>query len=183
MIPFGLSSLMTVSLPIARRANQCFVPGATAIYLCNEGSGTALTDRSGNDYHGTFGAGAAAPTWSAEGLVFAGGQYVTLPKAVAAALTAGGTIQVITKPGADVTTDQCVVGLGNTTAPRIHVISGKARLVAPLTNTGYYLYSTADAVVANTWIDITGGVTWGASMSVSIDGAPDVRALADLLAS
>lgn len=38
MIPFGLSSLMTVSMPIGRRLSKCLVPGASAFYLCNEGA-------------------------------------------------------------------------------------------------------------------------------------------------
>jgi hypothetical protein len=33
MIPFGLSSLMTVSLSLARRATKCLPPGAVALYL------------------------------------------------------------------------------------------------------------------------------------------------------
>lgn len=76
MIPFGLSSLMTVSMPIARRATKCLVPGASAIYLFNEGSGTTLLDHSGNGNDGTLGAAGAAPTWGTTGLTFDGGDYV-----------------------------------------------------------------------------------------------------------
>lgn len=35
---------------------KCFVPGASAIYLFNEGSGTTLRDYSGNGNDGTLGA-------------------------------------------------------------------------------------------------------------------------------
>lgn len=76
MIPFGLSSLMTLSLPISRRATKCLVPGASAIYLCNEGAGTTLTDYSGNGKTATFGAGAAAPTWTQYGISLDGGDKV-----------------------------------------------------------------------------------------------------------
>lgn len=85
MIPFGLSSLMTVSLPIGRRATKCLVPGASAIYLCNQGTGTTLTDFSGNGNHGTLGAGAAAPTWTQYGLSFDGGDSVFCPNFMNAA--------------------------------------------------------------------------------------------------
>jgi len=79
MIPFGLSSLMTVSMPVARRTTKCLVPGASAVYLCNQGTGTTLTDFSGNGLDGTFGATTKAPTWATEGVLFDGGDYVTLP--------------------------------------------------------------------------------------------------------
>lgn len=79
MIPFGLASLMAVSLPIARRTTKCLVPGASAIYLCNEGTGTTLTDYSGNAANGAFGAGAAAPSWDAKGIVNGADDYTTCP--------------------------------------------------------------------------------------------------------
>jgi hypothetical protein len=78
MIPFGLTSLMTVSLPIARRTTKCLVPGASAIYLFNEGTGTTLRDFSGNGRDGTLGAAAAAPTWTPQGLSYDGGDYVDI---------------------------------------------------------------------------------------------------------
>lgn len=56
------------------------VPGASAIYLFNEGSGTTLHDYSGNGNHGTLGAGAAAPTWTQYGLSFDGGDLVQLAR-------------------------------------------------------------------------------------------------------
>lgn len=81
MIPFGLSSLMTVSLPIGRRTTKCFVPGAAAIYLFNEGSGQVLTDYSGNSNGGQLGSTTGAdtndPAWGATGLSFDGDDYVT----------------------------------------------------------------------------------------------------------
>lgn len=52
------------------------VPGAVAVYLCNEGSGTTLRDYSGNGNHGALAAGDAAPTWTPYGLSFDGGDYV-----------------------------------------------------------------------------------------------------------
>ena len=94
MIPFGLSSLMTVSLPIGRRSTKCLIPGATAVYLCNEGSGTTLTDRSGNGYHGAFAADAAAPTWTQYGISLDGGDFATCGTAPDASPT-GMTVQVL----------------------------------------------------------------------------------------
>jgi len=84
MIPFGLESLMTLSLPLARRATKCFVPGAAAIYLFNEGTGTTLRDFSGNAYDGTLGAGAAAPTWTPQGVSYDGGDWINLSSLVPA---------------------------------------------------------------------------------------------------
>lgn len=98
MIPFGLSSLMTVSLPIGRRATKCLIPGASAVYLFNEGSGTVLRDHSGNGYDGTLGAADAAPTWATEGLAFDAGDYVTCgtPHRLFAAAGLPFTVQVAT---------------------------------------------------------------------------------------
>lgn len=81
MIPFGLSSLMTLSLSLARRVAKCgLVPGASAIYLFNEGSGQVLTDYSGNGYHGTLGSTAGDdtndPAWTGQGLAFTADDYV-----------------------------------------------------------------------------------------------------------
>jgi hypothetical protein len=70
-------------------AATSFVSGAQALYLFNEGSGTTLTDTSGNARNGTL---TGSPTWQNMGLAFASNsQYVTLP---AAALNGAGTIQV-----------------------------------------------------------------------------------------
>lgn len=57
-------------------ARKRLVPGASAIYLCNEGTGTTLTDYSGNGKDGTLGAAGAAPTWGTDGLSFDGGDSV-----------------------------------------------------------------------------------------------------------
>ncbi len=55
------------------------IPGATADYDFLDGSGTVLTDISGNGNNGTLGSGALTPTWSAAGLNFTGQQQVALP--------------------------------------------------------------------------------------------------------
>lgn len=70
------------------------VPGASAIYLFNEGSGTTLHDYSGNGNHGTLGAGAAAPTWTQYGISFDGGDFATCGTAPDASPT-GMTVQVL----------------------------------------------------------------------------------------
>ncbi|HIH03770.1 MAG TPA: hypothetical protein HA263_07980 [Methanoregulaceae archaeon] len=61
-------------------ADLALVPGASALYLFDEGAGTVLTDYSGNGNHGTLGAAASAPTWGPLGLTFASSQYVSLPQ-------------------------------------------------------------------------------------------------------
>jgi hypothetical protein len=48
------------------------VPGYSALYLFNEGTGTTLADYSGNGYHATLGSGAAAPAWGVTGLTYGG---------------------------------------------------------------------------------------------------------------
>ena len=61
--------------------------GALADYDFLQGSGTALTDISGNNNNGTLGAGALAPVWTATGLSFNAQQQVALPAAVNASRT------------------------------------------------------------------------------------------------
>jgi lysophospholipase L1-like esterase len=56
--------------------------GATADYNFLQGSGAVLTDSSGNGNNGTLGAGAQAPAWTANGLVFSGQEQVALPAAL-----------------------------------------------------------------------------------------------------
>ena len=84
MIPFGLSSLMTVSMPIARRASKCLPPGAVALYLFNEGSGQILHDYSGNGNHGILGSELGTdtndPTWTREGATFLTDDYIEVPR-------------------------------------------------------------------------------------------------------
>ena len=85
MIPFGLSSLMTLSLPIGRRATKCLVPGAIAYWDCTQLSpdGQTLYDQSGNGYHGTLGSTPGVdtndPVPGPTGLTFDGDDYVALP--------------------------------------------------------------------------------------------------------
>lgn len=71
---------------------QVVQSGLMAEYRLTEGTGTTITDSSGNGNTGTFGAGGNAPTWvTPSGLAFAGGQFVSLP----AALNTARTIQLI----------------------------------------------------------------------------------------
>jgi trimeric autotransporter adhesin len=57
-------------------------PGATVDYSFLDGSGTTLTDSSGNGNDGTLGVGAEAPAWTANGLTFSGQEQVALPAAL-----------------------------------------------------------------------------------------------------
>jgi hypothetical protein len=61
--------------------------GATADYNFLQGSGTALTDKSGNGNSATLGSGTLAPTWTLTGLAFSGQQNVQLPVALNGAKT------------------------------------------------------------------------------------------------
>jgi hypothetical protein len=53
--------------------------GLLAEWRFDDGAGTTLTDYSGNGHDGTLGADGAAPTWTAEGLSFDGGDIVAVP--------------------------------------------------------------------------------------------------------
>jgi trimeric autotransporter adhesin len=55
------------------------LPGASADYNFLEGSGTVVTDITGNGNNGTLGSGSLAPTWNSSGLSFTGQQQVILP--------------------------------------------------------------------------------------------------------
>ena len=63
--------------------------GLVAEYLYNEGSGSVLTDYSGNKNNGTLASGSNAPTWSSAGLSFveSSKQYVSLPASLNSAHT------------------------------------------------------------------------------------------------
>ncbi|MBS1800022.1 MAG: SGNH/GDSL hydrolase family protein [Acidobacteria bacterium] len=56
--------------------------GATADYDFMQGSGSVLTDKSGNGNNGALGTGAAAPNWVSTGLHFPAGSNVALPAAL-----------------------------------------------------------------------------------------------------
>jgi trimeric autotransporter adhesin len=58
------------------------IPGATADYNFLQGTGSVLTDISGNGNNGTLGTGANAPTWLSNGLQFTIPQNVSLPAAL-----------------------------------------------------------------------------------------------------
>ncbi len=61
------------------------IAGALADYNFLQGSGTVLTDSSGNGNNGTLGTGSNAPVWTAGGLQFGPTQNVALPGALNAA--------------------------------------------------------------------------------------------------
>jgi trimeric autotransporter adhesin len=64
------------------------VVGATADYNFLQGSGTALTDISGNGNNGTLGTSTLAPVWTSTGLAFTGQQQVSLPSTLNSSDTA-----------------------------------------------------------------------------------------------
>jgi trimeric autotransporter adhesin len=58
------------------------IAGATADYNFLQGSGTVVTDNTGNGNNGTLGSGALAPAWTPQGLSFTGQNQVALPAAL-----------------------------------------------------------------------------------------------------
>jgi lysophospholipase L1-like esterase len=63
------------------------IAGALADFDFLQGSGTSVTDISGNGNGGTLGTSTLAPTWSALGLAFSGQQQVALPASLNTAKT------------------------------------------------------------------------------------------------
>ncbi len=63
------------------------IAGATADYRFVEGTGSTLTDISGNGNDATLGSGSQAPMWTMQGLQFVNQQNVSLPAALNASKT------------------------------------------------------------------------------------------------
>jgi len=63
------------------------IAGALADYNFLQGTGTAVTDNSGNSNNGTLGSGGSAPTWTTTGLHFSGQEQVALPASLNASKT------------------------------------------------------------------------------------------------
>jgi len=68
--------------------------GLISLYAMTDGSGSTLTDSSGNGNNATLASAGAAPTWVTGGLHFANTQFVSLPSAVNTART----IQIFAVP-------------------------------------------------------------------------------------
>jgi len=171
MIPFGLAALMTVSLPIARRATKCLVPGASAIYLCNEGAGTTLRDYSGNARDGTLGAAAAAPTWGPTGLTFDGGDKAVLTSAnFATAFASALSVTAVVNPTG--TTTGGIVEIGRAVGALtlvLRVVSNRGYLYVQDHSTT--LTTAAGALPGSTWTDFTATHVWGGAAVAYVDGA------------
>jgi hypothetical protein len=68
------------NLLTSNQATSSIPSGAIADYNFLDGTGTTLTDSSGNSNNGTLGTGGNAPTWVAkQGLFYPNGAYVSLP--------------------------------------------------------------------------------------------------------
>lgn len=78
MRPIGSASGIGAPLPPDRIGGDNFPRyiGDRLILDFHEGAGTTVQDLSGNGNDGTFGAGAAAPTWERNRLSFDGGDYI-----------------------------------------------------------------------------------------------------------
>lgn len=74
----GSSCTVTVTPALQSGAMAAYIP-----FQQGTTSATTLTDYSGNSNTGTFGTSAAAPVWqsSGAGIVFSGGQFITIPQA------------------------------------------------------------------------------------------------------
>ncbi len=99
-------------------------PAPQAEYPATDGSGTVLTDISGNGFNGTFGAGLGSgfyPTWTAQGLTFSGAQTVGLPNG---ALEGAQTIMYFVTPNLNNQSD---------TAAVLGVLSGSGQMVCGFT--------------------------------------------------
>ncbi|WP_353064637.1 GDSL-type esterase/lipase family protein [Tunturibacter psychrotolerans] len=81
-VPAGTSGSGGQSIGTGLSGGAAPIAGATADYNFLQGSGTVLTDNSGNGNNGTLGTGTNAPTWLANGLGFTVPQNVTLPAAL-----------------------------------------------------------------------------------------------------
>ncbi|NYF78568.1 GDSL-type esterase/lipase family protein [Granulicella arctica] len=68
----------TWSVPVGSAVSAGLLSGASADYNFLQGSGTTITDSTGNGNTGTLST-TAAPTWTATGLAFVPGQGVSLP--------------------------------------------------------------------------------------------------------
>jgi len=82
-VPAGVAGGQTVGTGSSGGA----IPGATADYNFLEGSGTVVTDNSGNGNNGALGTGSLAPVWTTTGLSFTGQQQVALPAALTSSET------------------------------------------------------------------------------------------------
>lgn len=178
MIPFGLEALMTHPLSPARRAmrraTKCLAPGASAIYLFNEGSGQVLTDYSGNGNDGTLGANSGSstddPAFGSTGLTFDGGDFVEIPHApFASTFAAGFTIQMVLYPGG--ATSKALFTLGQDKGFSLYHNQSKALLYAP--DGASILYTSANSAPATTWVDIAYTHTWGGLTQAYVNGAAD----------
>jgi hypothetical protein len=93
-----IEALAGVIASAARPAATLVASDLLTEWRFDDGSGTQLTDYSGNGHHGTLGAGAAAPPWSGGGLTFATDDAVTLPSGASIYRVASGfTISLIVK--------------------------------------------------------------------------------------
>jgi trimeric autotransporter adhesin len=81
-VPAGSGSAGAQSVGVGMSGGAAPLAGASADYNFLQGSGTVLTDNSGNGNNGALGAGALAPTWTPTGLSFSGQQQVALPSAL-----------------------------------------------------------------------------------------------------
>ena len=87
-VPSGTSGSGGQSIGIGLSGGAAPIAGASADYNFLEGTGTVITDISGNGNNGTLGSGGAAPVWLSNGLSFtANNQTVALPSAINASKT------------------------------------------------------------------------------------------------
>lgn len=140
--------------PLLLFGKKRLVPGYTALYRFDEGTGAVLTDYSGNGYNGTLAPPPATPTWAATGLSFDGGDAVsvTLP----ATITAGSVVAVVNPTNFDATrTVFCSRSGSGTTYGVVYTTATTGILVSSTGSTQYVNGSAvaynATAITAGTW--------------------------------
>lgn len=145
MLSFGLSPLGR-----ARRRVLPDLPASpVALYLLNEGSGTAINDSSGNGHHAAV--GAPAPAWSSVGLSYNGTNQVVLTPAAAAGGTSSATFLAVARLTSNGNFPY-LVGSNATDQGLVVLFASSVRQPRMFVNTsGGSVGSTSAALSLNTW--------------------------------
>src|SRR6266540_2486853 len=144
-------------------------PGLVAAYGFNEGSGTVVTDVSGNGNNGTI----SGATWTTSGkygnaLIFNGtNALVTINNAASLQLTSGMTLEAWVYPTTVSNKSRDVIYKGNDNY-YLEGSTNNSRRPALGGTFGSPIYGTA-ALTANTWTHLAGTYD-GATMSLYING-------------
>jgi lysophospholipase L1-like esterase len=98
------------------------LPGLLADYRFDEGSGTILTDYSGNGNHGALGTSTLTPTWSASGLTFGAGGIASEVSLPASPGSVKYVLALVNQSATDGGTNQPVVVANNSAGPQFWLV-------------------------------------------------------------